>query len=193
MWCTEVLREEHRWILRMLQCLERVCQNCEQDGRLAAEGTAELMALFTHFADGLHQEREERYLFPRILARARSVSERTDIGRLCGQHEEERRALGRMTQELLGAIYGETRSQKGFLREARRFIELQREHLLHENRELLPLAEFLLTAEDDQDVLSGFASLEGLGLGDPKRIFQRIECLSVHLGVVPPPDSSPVQ
>ena len=191
MWCTDVLREEHRWILRMLQCLERVCLDCEQKGRLEAEGTAELMALFTHFADGLHQEREERFLFPRILARARCVNERTDVGRLCGEHEQERQALARMTQELLGAIYGEARSLRGFLMAARRFIELQREHLLHENRELLPLADQLLTAEDDQAVLSGFASLEDLGLGDPKRILRRIENLSVQLGVVPPPDPLP--
>src|SRR5262245_52760820 len=128
MWTTEVLREEHRWILRMLQCLERLAGNSEHEGRLDAAGAAELLALFTYFADGLHQEREERYLFPRLLARASSANERVDIGRLCGEHEEERRAMGRMNQALLGAIYGQGRSLVEFRREALRYAALHRDH-----------------------------------------------------------------
>ncbi len=186
MWSTDVLREEHRWILRLLQCLERVVADSELQGRIQPEGAAELMALFTHFADGLHQEREERCLFPRLLTRARSVSERMDIGRLCGEHEQERRILARMGRELLGAIYGDTRSLQEFRREARRYVELQREHLARENRELLPLAEFLLTPEDDEAVTRGFASLEGGGPEGPRRIFQRIETLCTRLGLVAP-------
>src|SRR5262245_23587559 len=104
MWTTNVLREEHRWILRMLQCLERLTLASEREQRLDAACAAELLALFTHFADGLHQEREERHLFPRLLARARSPLERQAIGRLCGEHEEERRVLARITHGLLGAI-----------------------------------------------------------------------------------------
>lgn len=180
---TEVLREEHRWILRMLQCLEHVCRECERTGRLAAEGAAELMALFKHFADGLHQEREERCLFPRLLARAGSVAERTAIGRLCGDHEQERRALARMNHELLGAIYGEARSQQDFLHQARRYIEVQRSHLLQENRELLPLSDLRLTPEDDQSILEGFRILETPDPDGPRNVFQRIETLSQRLGV----------
>ncbi len=183
MWTTDVLREEHRWILRMLQCLERVVADSERRGHLAAGSAAELLALFTHFADGLHQEREERCLFPRLLARARSVTERTDLGRLCGEHEEERRAMGRMGHELLGAIYGEARSLQAFQREAQRYAQLHAAHIQHENRELLPLAEFLLTPEDDQTVMQGFASLEAHGPGELQRVFRRIQALSTRLGL----------
>lgn len=186
MWTTDVLREEHRWIARMLQCLERVVADSESRGHLEAEGAGELMALFTHFADGLHQEREERCLFPRLLARARSVTERTDIGRLCGEHEEERRAMARMGRELLGAIYGDACSLQAFQREARRYVQLQANHLQHENRELLPLAEFLLTPEDDRTVMLGFAGLEAHGPEELRRTFQRVQALSVRLGLAAP-------
>lgn len=183
MWTTDVLREEHRWILRMLQCLERVSVNAERDGRLDAACASELMALFTHFADGLHQDREERYLFPRLLARARSVTERMDIGRLCGEHEQERRMMTRMNQELLGAIYGEHRSLRDFQRESLRYIALHREHLLHENQAVLPLADFLLTPEDDESVMQGFVCLEREGPQHLKQIFERIQHLCARLGV----------
>jgi hemerythrin-like domain-containing protein len=186
MWTTDILREEHRWIQRLLQCLEAVSLDSERRGRLEAESTAELLALLTHFADGLHQEREECCLFPRLLARARTVTERTDIGRLCGEHEEERRAMGRLGHELLGAIWGESRSLLDFQREARRYVELQRSHLAHENRELLPLAETLLTPEDDQAVLRGFTALETRGPAELRQVFRRIEALCARLAVGQP-------
>ncbi len=178
----DVLREEHRWIQRMLACLERLSDESERRGRLDGNA-AELMALFTHFADGLHQDREEVCLFPRLLARARSLAERSDISRLCGQHEEERRAMGRMNGELLGAIFGETRSLRDFQREARLYVDLQRGHLLHENQALLPLAESLLTREDDETVMQGFVSLEHERAVKLKPIFERIRALCSRLGV----------
>jgi hemerythrin-like domain-containing protein len=183
MWSTDVLREEHAWILRMLQCLERVSADSERRGRLEPDGAAELLALFTHFADGVHQEREERCLFPRLLARARSVSERVELGRLCGEHEEERRAMARLTHELLGAVYGDARSLLDFQREARRYVELQRRHVLLENQRLLPLAEALLSSEDDEAVIRGFASLEREGPEELRRIFVRIDELCTRLGL----------
>ncbi|HEX6883468.1 MAG TPA: hemerythrin domain-containing protein [Planctomycetota bacterium] len=183
MWTTDVLREEHRWILRMLQCLERVALQAEREARLDAACAAELLALFTHFADGLHQEREERYLFPRLLARARDVAERVAIGRLCGEHEEERRSLTRMNQALLGAVYGQTPSLLDFQREARRYVELHRAHVLHENQVLLPHAEALLTAEDDEQVMRGFVALEREGPQHLKQVFERVRALCARLGI----------
>ena len=121
MWSTNVLREEHAWILRLVRCLERLAAGAESRGRLEAEGAAEVLALLVHFADGLHQEREERCLFPRLLARARSVEERQAVGRLCGDHEQERQSLERLGRELLGAVYGSARSLEVFVREARRY------------------------------------------------------------------------
>jgi hemerythrin-like domain-containing protein len=185
MWSIDVLREEHRWILVMLACLERVLADSERRGHLEADGASELLSLLTRFVDGLHQEREERHLFPRILLRARSVVERVEIGRLCGAHEEERRALGRMGRELLGAIYGDPRSLADFRREARRYVQLQRAHLAHENRDVLPLAEFLLTPEDDRVIVQGYSDLEPEGPEPLRQVFRRVEALAERLGVPP--------
>jgi hemerythrin-like domain-containing protein len=183
MWTTDVLREEHRWILCMLRCLERVTLDSERDQRLDAASAGELLALFTHFADGLHQQREEGYLFPRLLARARSPDERVDIGRLCGEHEEERRAMARMGQVLLGAVFGQTQSLREFQRTALRYVAMQRRHLQHENQELLPLADNLLTTEDDEEVMRGFVALEREGPQKLKQVFERVQALCVRLGI----------
>ncbi len=183
MWTTDILLEEHRWILLLTRALERLVADARAQGRLDAQVTAELVALLQHFANGLHQEREERCLFPVLLARARSVAERMEVARLSGQHEEERRVLEALDRSLLGAIYGVPQSVRDFLEGAARAAALQREHVALENRDLMPLVEALLTPADDRAVVQAFARLETHGPQEVRAIFGRIEALCVRLGV----------
>ncbi len=184
----EILREEHHWIGRMLDCLERELESARRSGRLEAEISAELLALFVHFADGLHQRREESCLFPRLLGRARSVDERIALGRLCGDHERERQSLRELNERLLGAIYGRPQDLRDFLREAEFFVVLHRQHLVEENLRLLPLAERLLESEDDGLLLAAYRDLERTG-PDPSRLGRRIHELSSRLGLDAPASS----
>jgi hemerythrin-like domain-containing protein len=178
----QVLREEHRWIVLLLDGLEETVQRARRSARLEGELAAELLALFVHFADGLHQRREEACLFPRLLARARSVEERLAIGRLCGDHERERHSLRELSERLLGAIYGAPQDLHGFLREAELFVAMHRQHVHEENLQLLPLSEARLTAEDDALLLAAYRELER---GGPERghIGQRILTLCGRLGI----------
>jgi hemerythrin-like domain-containing protein len=175
-----VLREEHVWIGRMLECLERLVEDSSRRGRLEAECAAEILALFVHFADGLHQQREEACLFPRLLARSRSVEERVGLGKLCGDHEEERRALRALSERLLGAIYGRGPELQTFAREGALFVRLHRQHLGIENERLLPLAERLLQPEDDQLLCELYRRLER-GEPSPAAIGARIQRLHARL------------
>ena len=181
----EVLREEHRQIARMLDLFERLGAQGRRDGRLPAEPAAELLALFVHFADGLHQEREETCLFTRLFARVRTVEERVALGRLCGDHEEERRVLRSLGMSLLGAIYGRGGDLERFLTEGTTFVRLHRQHLADETRELLPMAERLLQPEDDADLLELYRGLEQ---GGPS--LERLAARIQQLGLALAPESS---
>jgi len=176
----EVLREEHRQIARLLELFERLMAQGRREGRLAAEPAAEMLALFVHFADGLHQEREEACLFTRLFARVRTVEERLALGRLCGEHEEERRALRTLSADLLGAIYGRGSDLERFLSAGSNFVHLHRQHLADETRELLPMAERVLLPEDDADLLELYRGLEQGG-PDSAHISARIRELSERL------------
>jgi hemerythrin-like domain-containing protein len=177
----QLLREEHRWIVYLLDGLEQVIVRARRSTRVDP-ALAELLALFVHFADGVHQRREESCLFPRLLARARSVEERLALGRLCGEHERERHSLRVLCERLLGAIYGERQDLGVFLREADLFLAMHRQHVAEENLQLLPLSEALLTAEDDAVLLMMFRSIEE---GGPERgrVGRRIVSLCARLGV----------
>jgi hemerythrin-like domain-containing protein len=159
----DVLREEHHRIAQLLDCLEQVLAQAHAQGHLDAGPSTEILALFEHFADGRHQQREETCLFPRLLARARSVEERIAVGRLCGEHEEERHSLRSMVTRLLGAVYGDKMELQEFLREGVRFLRLHRAHLAHEDSMLLPMAEELLQTEDEAFLLDAYAELDAYG------------------------------
>lgn len=172
----EILRADHRAINALLDAFERVLALSRQMRRVDASA-AELLAFFQFYADGLHQQREECCLLPRLLARARSVEQRIALGRMCGEHEQERLALRALGQSLLGAIWGSASDLCEFQRLAGIFVREHRGHLWAEERELLPLAESLLAPEDDAAVLAGFAALEAASPEGALRLGERIERL----------------
>jgi hemerythrin-like domain-containing protein len=172
----EILRADHRAIGSLLDAFERVLAASREAGRLDGRA-AELLALFQHYADGVHQQREEAYLLPRLLARARSVEQRIALGRMCGEHEQERLALRALGQMLLGAIWGSATDLAEFQRVASVFLRDHRRHLLAEEAQLLPLAERLLEPDDDAAVLAGFAALERTLPESARGVEPRIERL----------------
>lgn len=183
MWTTDTLCEEHRWILLLIRALERTVEEAMQRGRLDGACAAESVALCKHFADGLHQDREERCLFPLLLSRAPSVAEQMQVVRLSGEHELERRALERLDRTLLAAIWGEQQSVRDFCEAASHAIALQRAHIARENSEMLPLVERLLTSDDDRALALAFARLEQNAAQDLRAIRSRIEALCARLGL----------
>lgn len=160
----DLLRQEHDWIARLLHGFQQHLEAGARAGRLESGATLELLSLLGHFADGLHQRREEQALFPRLLARATSVEQRLFLGRLAAEHEQDREHFAVMQRSLLGATYGHSMDLREFLRAAGRYLDLQRQHMVRENGQLLPLAESLLTEEDDAVLVQTFRAMDA---GDP--------------------------
>ena len=65
---TEVLRKEHRLIARAAACLDRVADDAMETDDLRIVSALQLLEFFEEFADAAHQEKEERHLFPALLA-----------------------------------------------------------------------------------------------------------------------------
>lgn len=155
---TEILAEEHRWIRRMVDCLEELVERSKAHGRLDYGLASELLDLFESFADGLHQEKEETHLFPHLLRRA-NAAEADYIRRLLEEHVHERSCMLGMRSNLLGAIHGEPLCLREFARLAESYVELHRKHMANENAIVLPMAERILTASDDVEIVEGFDAL----------------------------------
>lgn len=130
---TEVLREEHRVILRALDALESAA------GRLAGGGSVpdgwwdELIGWLRAFADRNHHAKEERCLFP-ALAKAGVPSEGGPIAVMLEEHTEGRALIQAM----------ETGDADSRADAARRYVRLLRDHIDKENSVLFPFAEAVI-------------------------------------------------
>ena len=133
---TDVLREEHRVILRALGVLEAAAARLAA-GRPLPEGWwPEVIGLLRGFADKNHHAKEETSLFPAMVkAGVPSVGGPIEV-----MHEEHQRG-----RALVGAM--ESGEPDARAAKAREYVALLREHIEKENGVLFPLADAVL--DDD--------------------------------------------
>jgi hemerythrin-like domain-containing protein len=126
---TDVLRDEHRVILRALDLLETAA------ARLAGgEGWwREIIGWLRAFADRNHHAKEEASLFP-AMVKAGVPSEGGPIGVMLEEHERGRALVAAM----------EASEPAARAATARAYVALLREHINKENEVLFPLADAIL-------------------------------------------------
>jgi len=130
---TEVLREEHRVILRALEALEAAAARLA-GGRPLPEGWwPEIIAWLRGFADKNHHAKEETALFP-AMVKVGVPSDGGPIGVMLDEHER-----GRALIRAMEAGGPDARAAK-----AREYVTLLREHIDKENGVLFPLADAVL-------------------------------------------------
>jgi hemerythrin-like domain-containing protein len=130
---TDVLREEHRIILRVLDVLEMAAAQLAC-GRPLPEGWwPEIVAWLRSFADKNHHAKEEAALFP-AMVKAGVPSEGGPIAVMLEEHER-----GRALVRAMEAGEAVARAAK-----AREYVALLREHIDKENGVLFPMADAVL-------------------------------------------------
>jgi hemerythrin-like domain-containing protein len=125
---TDVLRDEHRVILRALELVERAIAPADEP--VADRWWTDLVAWLRAFADENHHAKEERSLFP-ALVKAGVPVEGGPVGVMLEEH-----AQGRA---LVAAMAGERGAARAAA--ARQYIALLRAHIDKENDVLFPLAD----------------------------------------------------
>lgn len=178
----EILVEEHRWIRSLLDSLSKLVAIHHADGALIAQAGPELLDLFEAFADGAHQEKEERCLFPRLRTLA-SGEEALLLKRLIGEHAEDRVGFATLRAQLYSALTGDDAAKREFVKDADAYVRAQRKHMQAENTVVFPMAERILTFQDDRALIEEFDRLDHTGPEGTRRLTQRIEALRKMLGV----------
>jgi hemerythrin-like domain-containing protein len=145
----DILREEHRVILRALGLLESASARLAAGQALPDGWWEALLGWLRAFADRNHHAKEERSLFP-ALAAAGVPSAGGPIGVMLEEHEVGRRFIRTMVE-------GEPRAR---VEAARRYVQLLREHIDKENGVLLPLSEAVLDPEVQKRVQREFETFE---------------------------------
>ena len=146
---TQVLRDEHRLILRVLGLLESAASRLSAGGALPEGWWEQALDWLRAFADQNHHAKEERSLFP-ALAKAGVPVQGGPVGVMLAEHERGRALIRTMDSHDL-----RSRTEA-----ARQYVELLREHIDKENGVLFPLSEAVLDEPARQALAREFVAVE---------------------------------
>ncbi len=150
------LDEEHRVIERALPMMEHV------DG--VGEGDAQVVEFFRMFVDACHHRKEEIVLFPALEARGVPRNKGL-IRELLQEHGDGRRML-REIGGLLHPAQDEFADSRILLRRrVRDYVAHLRKHIAKEDAQLWPLAERVLTPDDDANIAVGYDDIDETEFG----------------------------
>jgi hemerythrin-like domain-containing protein len=156
---TDILMDEHRVIEQVLNCLEKLADRCEAGEKLDRTSALEALAFFRNFADRCHHGKEEGHLFPLLEARGFG-RQGGPTGVMLHEHEEGRGLVAAMARAV------ERDTPREFVRHARAYVGLLREHIRKEDQCLFPMAAGILSGTDAESLAQRFEHVENAEMGE---------------------------
>lgn len=171
---TEELMDEHRVIERMLSVVGRACDRLEEGENVDPEVFAGAADFFSNFADKCHHGKEEKLLFEKMAERGMSKTQ-GPIAVMLSEHDEGRAHVKRMAK-LSGKRLDE-KSKEDIVQHGRAYIELLTAHIQKENEILYPIADEILSEDDQRGLAKGFKDVEEkiMGPGVHEKYHKMIE------------------
>lgn len=162
---TEILREEHRVIERVLAALETAANRLESGESVSPTIFLQAAEFIRGFAEGCHHKKEEGALFPAMQA-AGIPSEGGPIGVMLAEHDEGRRLTSamRIAAEQLQA--GDEGATAEIVRGAMRYVALLRQHIAKEDGVLFPMADQVIQGSAQSEVAEAFRHSEHEEIGE---------------------------
>ncbi len=187
-----VLRDEHSALAAILRSLLLLLADHRRRGTLPDFTALRAMLFYLdEFPEKRHHRKETQLLFPKLRARTplgRDLLDRLDQDHVCGEQR-----IRELEHALLGfEMMGASRCN-AFEQAMTRYVDFYLAHMALEEREVLPLAERVLTADDWRELDEAFADnrdpLTGHDPEEPYRaLFTRIVNLvpaPIGLGTTP--------
>lgn len=179
---TEILRNEHDAILRMLDATEEVSQRLRRHDHVEPQILTQLLEFFRLFADRCHHGKEEDLLFP-LLEKKGMPRGGGPIGVMLAEHDMGRGFVGQMAETSAAYAAGDNSAGTQWASAALHYAELLREHIAKENQILFVMAERMLSDAEQMELAKAFeeAELEKMGVGTHERLHAMMEKLLAEL------------
>ena len=161
---TDILMNEHRLIEQVLNCLEKILEQCATEKKLDAKSAKQAIEFFRSFADRGHHGKEEAQLFPVLEANGFSGG-CSPVVVMLREHELGRLYIQSMDAAIELAADGDSESLKWFIQHGQSYLKLLREHIHKENICLFPAANHRLTEKDQEQLQAVFEKIEAEEIG----------------------------
>lgn len=162
-----VLMDEHRGFVVMLDVLAGVAGRLRAGGAVPPEMLDGLLDFFEHFTDG-HHVQEERLLFP-VLEAHGIGREQTVVAALLAQHEAGRMYTAKMRVDAARMRAGDPLATEAFVGHALGYVELIREHIRIEDSYFYSVAEEILSHAEKASIVAAFSQQVGRRVPEGER------------------------
>ena len=164
----EELKNEHRAVEASLRILEGLCRQIESQDKIPEPSHIDqLLEFFAVFVDTCHHGKEEALLFPALEAQGVS-RQGGPIGVMLAEHVSGRNHIKGMRQALADYKGGRRAATADFVRHARGYADLLRQHIFKEDNVLFQMADQRLPAEVKNELTKGFERIEEEKVGAGK-------------------------
>jgi hemerythrin-like domain-containing protein len=161
---TEELVHEHKVILHVLDAAERETERIEEAGNVDIAKVEQILDFIRDFADRCHHGKEEGALF-RAMERRGMAAESGPLAFMLHEHEIGRERVRLISEVLPQAAKGDPQAVAAVRDNLLAYVRLLRDHIDKEDNLLYPMADRLLTPEDQEELEKEFARVESEEMG----------------------------
>ncbi len=147
------LRAEHRLLERIIDLLDKEIQSL-QDEQVHLTRISKIFNLLLDFGDKIHNVKEENHLFPTMIERG--IPQAGHIHKMLLDHEAERELIAHFLLKVSDFEQFPREEKNVLIKKIQEYTATRREHIQQENQTLYPLADQVLTAEDNDKLLRAF-------------------------------------
>jgi hemerythrin-like domain-containing protein len=149
---TDILRHEHHIVSVMVRTLEGALADYDAGRITGIREMPDAADFFLRYADHLHHAKEERVLFPAVLARDPRMAE--TVAQLIREHAANRVMLHGMREAARVA------DRDAYLAAVRSYVTNIRGHIRVEESILFPAADVALTPEEQQTLAAQLTAVQ---------------------------------
>lgn len=184
MFATEELVREHEAIKRMLAVIEAAEKKVAGGEGLPADFIPRVVDFIRNFADKCHHGKEEDNLFPAMEKRG-IPREAGPIGVMLMEHDQGRAYVKKMDEAGKRLAEGDKSALKDALDNALGYVELLNQHIDKEDNILYPMANRVLTEEDQNMLTARFeeVEIERIGPGGHQAYLKLVDDLAREVGI----------
>ncbi|HOW92758.1 MAG TPA: hemerythrin domain-containing protein [Anaerolineaceae bacterium] len=158
---TEILEDEHRLIIRVVNALSIFAQNMEEGWDVEEETFNDLIQFMRVFAEKWHPAKEEDVLFPQLIARGVPATG-CPLAQLVSEHKKSNNFVSEIVKALELYRKGDKAARESVIQGLRNLSSYYINHIWNEDNMLFPMANKVFSEEDQQKMLEGFDRIDAL-------------------------------
>ena len=156
---TNVLKDEHRGVERMLNIVEAAVTRLDAGRAVPPDLFPSAVDFFRGFTDGCHHAKEEEKLFP-ALEQHGVLRSGGPIGVLLAEHEQGRAYVRAMAEAAARYAKGDQSATATLISSGRGYLTLLLQHIGKEDRVLFSMADQILSDTEQAQLVEEFEVIE---------------------------------